>query len=236
MGSSMSSTNPATSDSDIEWGAAAKSKRSKRSGIFYGKATVSNESLLPSTSEFNPITFSSSEEDDLPLHAHHTNRQPRTKPNRKNDKHRAQLIASLVASLGLFLIVMVAIVSLATSHSANSSKTSMSPSQLTTIINNIISADNYEELADPANIIVIEREDLDETNTSSTAIDIEEFNVNGTVLSDDFEHRVDEDVDTLDNHHMKSTVNISEYDNLIIQDKLIMKNISDIDVSEVEDV
>ena len=112
----------------------------------------------------------------------------------------------------------------------------MSPSQLTTIINNIISADNYEELADPANIIVIEREELEENSTSTAAIDIEEFNVNGTVLSDDFEHRVDEDVDTLDNHQMKSTVNISEYDNLIIQDKLIMKNISDIDVYDVEDV
>ena len=41
--SSMSSTNPATSDSDNEWGAAAKSKRSKRSGIFYG---VSRDNYL----------------------------------------------------------------------------------------------------------------------------------------------------------------------------------------------
>ena len=106
---------------------------------------------MPPGPEFNRLTISSSEEDDLPLH---TSRQSRTKPNKKTEKHRAQFIGSLVASFGIFLMVMVAIVSLATSHSANGSKTTITSNQLTTIINNIMSENNYEELADPKNIII----------------------------------------------------------------------------------
>ena len=147
-------------------------------------------------SEYNPLTISSSEEDDQPLHTipHRT----RTKPNKKKKKHRAQFIGSLVASLVIFLMVMVAILSLATSHSVNSSKTTVTSKRLTTLINNIISDNNYEELADPKNIIIDVRETnntkenvqkpIGGDNSTNVLLDSKDTTGNETVHKDSIEH------------------------------------------------
>merc|ERR1719312_1687285 len=90
------------------------------------------------------------------------------------------LMISLLSSLGIFLVVMIAIVSLATSHSANTSITSPSTGQLTTHVNNKdISGENYEDLANPHNIIVVEEEEI----KSATVNQSDE--TNSTLLDDD---------------------------------------------------
>ena len=80
----------------------------------------------------------------------------RTKLDKKNEKkYKIQLIASLVTSMGVFLMVMFTIVSLPTSQPSNSSRaTSLMTVKYTTIISSIISYQNYEELANPKDIIV----------------------------------------------------------------------------------
>jgi hypothetical protein len=204
-------------------------------------------SLLPPGSACNPLTISSSEEDNLPQHS---TRQTRTTPNKKNEKHRAQFIGSLVASLGIFLMVMVAIVSLATSHSANSSKTTITSHQLTTIINNFMSDNNYEELADPKNIIIEEqetnntRENIQEIiggdNSTNVLHDIEDTIDNETLHKDSNGHGM---IDTEDkpnyatavNDLMMSKVNTSVNSNIIDQDETIGNDfsvLSGVDVDE----
>ena len=127
---------------------------------------------MTTTGSYNPLSLSSSEEEDLP-------RQARTKPSRKNEKYKARLVGSLLASLGIFLVVMIAIVSLATSHSANTSITSPSTGQLTTHVNNKdISGENYEDLANPHNIIVVEEEEIKSATVNSDE-------TNSTLLNDD---------------------------------------------------
>ena len=188
---------------------------------------------MPPGPEFNRLTISSSEEDDLPLH---TSRQSRTKPNKKNEKHRAQFIGSLVASFGIFLMVMVAIVSLATSHSANSSKTTITSNQLTTIINNIMSENNYEELADPKNIIIEGQETkaniqetIGEDNSTNVLHDTEDTIGNETVHKDINEHGMIDTEDIPNNATsvlLMSKVNTSVNSNRIDKDEIIGKDIS----------
>ena len=118
--------------------------------------------IVPSNGVYSPL--SSSEEDDHPPNT----RFNRIKPNRKNQKYKAQLISSLIASLSVFLVVMVAIVSIATSHSANKSQTTASTSRLTTMLENFNIDRNYEDLANPKDIMVEEMQSNDtELNVSS---------------------------------------------------------------------
>jgi hypothetical protein len=194
-----------------------------------------SSSLHPPGPECNPLTISSSDEDNLP---HHTSRQTRTKPNKKNEKRRAQFIGSLVASTGIFLMVMVAIASLATSHSANSSKTTITSNQLTTIINSIMSDNNYEELADPKNIIIegqVTKENIQETigedNSTNVLHDTDDTIGNKTVHKDRNEHGMIDTEEkpnnaTVVNDILMSKVNTSLSSNIIDKDETSGKDIS----------
>ena len=114
---------------------------------------TSKDTLHPTSLEYSPL--SSSEEEEQPLQNSVTARKSRSKPNKKHQKYKAQLIGSLVASLVVFLMVLVTIVSLATSHSTNSSTpTIVSTVNFTTIINSVMTENNYEDLADPKDIII----------------------------------------------------------------------------------
>jgi hypothetical protein len=169
-----------------------------------------------------------------------TCRQTRTKPNKKNQKYKTQLIGSLVASFGIFLMVMVAIVSLATSHSANSSKTSMRASQITTIISSIMSHNNYEELYDPEDIII---EGLETVNTAVVSQDIAEEH-NGKVHRDNSTNVMIDNEDaqvneTLTKEIIKSPENSIVKTNRIVESENIVTNITgtgdgDIEVTEDE--